>query len=58
MLRVWRTSVVGYVIKHNENEAFASGVSVGNRKCGCGLSFVHIEVSAAVDAMSRVVLAS
>ena len=24
------------VIKHDENAAFAHGVSVANRKCGCG----------------------
>ena len=41
---LWREfRVYLWVIKHDENEAFASGVSVANRKCGCGSSFVHIQ---------------
>ena len=53
--RVWRTSGIGHAIRHEEMLAFASGVSVGNRKCGCGSSFVHMEVSAAAGASSAVV---
>ena len=30
--RVWRTSWIGHVIKHEEKAAFANGVSVGMRK--------------------------
>ena len=40
--RIWGTSGITHVIKHEENQAFQYGARLGKSECGCGPSAVHI----------------